>query len=638
MPRSSVWLRKASPECKTLLADTLTKDTQALLLQINLLNAGTSSKTKTNDPVPAFVPPPHHLSLAATLLVHPSVTTLASSRERLSVSTAALRLLRSVIKLVGPRNAHLAEAFTFKDEFRRSRRTGRSNHARRYGEVSPERNPADVEAINSEMAMAGSLWALAEDFWHVVGWALNCSRAHPRRWLRWKVWLELMLEALEADGISPDSHDALNSEDEPTLFKLYLDQTNVRRILRAIFADGEKSSLNEFTCIFRDELKERRKSVDATTSINKRKRNNPVNIEQDNYGDYLVDEEENYELMDSVADGKPAGNITSNTTPSRATRANERKTPRALTLNLTHSSGKKPDSPFLRTPGFAHDGNGSDMDIDMLSPKPSIKHGAKKSKQQGTGAAITPKSTAVLGSMESDIPAPSDGSSNLGGPSAIALRVRLITLLLAYSNINPSALPSLLNYLVSHIRPLPLATFNLFVLPTSQSMSLSTASTQNAQQPNYCPYGNYATYCQLILSLLQSLQSSNAPPLPPAAFKFSRITPRLVATHIAPFAANTTRPADNAKVGTCVEALIRAIFWGKQPKESSPTDTEWRKKLFPEEDLELLRQALESGIKAREEKALSFNGLGGISTTDMAYLKAGALRIESAWVEFFDFN
>ena len=85
--------------------------TQAFGLLISLLSSSSASR----DPgVSAFVPSPQHLSLAATLAVHPTLTTRTTSREKHEQANAALRLLRLTNEVIGPVGSDMRTAFAFK--------------------------------------------------------------------------------------------------------------------------------------------------------------------------------------------------------------------------------------------------------------------------------------------------------------------------------------------------------------------------------------------------------------------------------------------------------------------------------------------------------------------------------------------
>ena len=269
---------------------TLRLDSQALTLLTSLLTSGNS----LNHLSPAFVPPPQHLALAATLALHPSLTTRARSADRLQAANLALRYLRLIHHHVGPINANFGKAFAFTNSGISSRRGGSGR--RRTGEdASPVAQ--DVENVNTELANIESLWARAEDFWHVVGWAFNCSVVHKRRWERWRVWLEYMLQVLEDDwNLRRNIMDVngAKEEEDPRERSLIVNYVNAdgsrggkeRRVVRAIFADGSPRAMTEFKEIWRNEPKERKKDGDVTKKIQTK-----VNVDEEVYGDYLKDEE-----------------------------------------------------------------------------------------------------------------------------------------------------------------------------------------------------------------------------------------------------------------------------------------------------------------------------------------------------------
>ncbi|KAL9030881.1 MAG: hypothetical protein Q9196_001024 [Gyalolechia fulgens] len=259
----------------------------ALNLLISLLTSGTSS----DPPRPAFLPPSEQLALAATLAIHPSLTTRARSEERLQASVLALRYLRLVLSLVGPINGTLQGAFAFSTVGITSRR-GAARRRTTETYASPTKDNLDI--INTELANASSVWAKAQDFWHVVGWAFNCSVLHKRRWDIWQPWLEYMIDVLDKDWtlrahMHTEGEDSEEDPRESSIIVRYLSSGDTvarqeRRILRAIFADGSSRSTAEFPEIWRNETKERKTDADITKSESR------LDIETDNWGDYMRDD------------------------------------------------------------------------------------------------------------------------------------------------------------------------------------------------------------------------------------------------------------------------------------------------------------------------------------------------------------
>lgn len=154
--------------------------------------------------------------------------------------------------------------------------------------VSP--SSEHIEIIDTELANAGSLWAHAEDFWQVVGWSFNCSILHKRRWARWSMWLAFMVRMLELDWNSMTA-DASVDALEKSLILRYINSGGAvagreRRIVRAIFADGRSKAVAEFGEIWHNETKELKKDT-ALKKVEAK-----IDIEADNYGDYMDDEDE----------------------------------------------------------------------------------------------------------------------------------------------------------------------------------------------------------------------------------------------------------------------------------------------------------------------------------------------------------
>ena len=255
-----------------------------------LLQSLVSSSAHANVNEPTFVPSTAQLALASTLTVHPALTTRTSSKEKWSQADSALRLLRLVSQVVGPANAGFRHAFRFlRLHFGSTRNSGRQilrNSER--GEAVEDRSRLDDGKIENQYAQGESLYSRAEDFWHIVGWAFNCSKLHPKRWERWVLWLDWMITVLEDDWRDREEVDFKDS-----LIWSYISHASGgsgrnRRMLRSIFANGATKAVNEFREVFRNELKEPRKE-DAERV---KKREVDVDVEAEVYGDYLAKDED----------------------------------------------------------------------------------------------------------------------------------------------------------------------------------------------------------------------------------------------------------------------------------------------------------------------------------------------------------
>jgi hypothetical protein len=367
-----------------------------LSLLLNLLACGTTIRA------PTFVPAPQHLALAATILVHPSTTTQAKSKEEADAASAALQLLRLTLQLVGPISANLDTAFTFK-HFSSSRHGGqwRSEDTTTSGFGFDD----DETPLNLDVAKSKSLWSRAEDFWHVVGWAFNCSILYPRRWERWQTWLDFMCCAMEADWVqrqktvNTDGEGGSETNVKESLIWKFISTSNAsfgrdRRMLRAIFADGSTASLTEFHEIFKNELKEL-KQDDKTPNAKKRAE---VNIDEDEYADYQSEREDDSDVPD-----KPT-----RTRPKRALRG-------------TRVAGSAPAEKEVETKKLADDDDYLGEDI-----------------------------------------------AASGGFQSLALRQRLLNLLIKVSISMPKSymtVEALYDLFVENIRHLPLPVFQAFVSP-----------------------------------------------------------------------------------------------------------------------------------------------------------------------------
>ncbi|KAF7717621.1 Uncharacterized protein PECH_005346 [Penicillium ucsense] len=300
--------------------------TRALHLLFNTLASGTyASRT-------AIVPLPQHLALAATLLVHPSTTTRAKSNEEKDASDVALRLLRLYSAQISPVESKYKVAFNFIHS--NLSRSGRRYHEEHDSRSESELRHSETRPLNLMLGTTEALWARAEDFWHAVGWAFNCSVLYPERWEYWQIWLRFMCEVIEDDwdqrekeyeesknqprsevdiptpnkparrsgrGALPNVSDDLDIFRQSLIFQYISSGArngNARRIIRALFADGSTTSLNEFRQVFNKELVSAKSGEDASKT-NKRERE--VDVDQELYGDYMTEDESEDEPMSGLS-------------------------------------------------------------------------------------------------------------------------------------------------------------------------------------------------------------------------------------------------------------------------------------------------------------------------------------------------
>ncbi|EFE33423.1 uncharacterized protein ARB_07783 [Trichophyton benhamiae CBS 112371] len=382
----------------------------------NLLSSVISSRSTASGKV--FAPPSQYLALAATLTVHPTTTTRSKSDEYLTASNSALHLLNLANKILGPIGGRFRDTFVF-DRFANSR-----NERKYTTDGESTLSGADgtrVEPLNLDLAQGNSLWSRAEDFWHVVGWALNCSILHPKRWARWHLFLQFMCNVLEDDWKAREKEfkemppaDSKSKRDcsiltESLIFNYISTTSNHvgsdRRILRAIFADGSQSSTNEFREIFRNELQEVSKEKAQAS-----RRKGDINIDEEIYGDYLdnPDQEEEDE--------------------------------------------EDQDDPIQKTSG------GSERVEARVKRQ-------RRSTRKKSGKDDIPSDHGDDGPLSAQY----DKLDHLGSLESLTIRQRLLYLLSCVSNSIPEhfmTLPRLYSFYVEFIRHLPLPTFQLFASPS----------------------------------------------------------------------------------------------------------------------------------------------------------------------------
>ncbi|KAI5257918.1 hypothetical protein E4T42_00831 [Aureobasidium subglaciale] len=270
---------------------------QAISLLMNTLIAGTDG-TVDGRTLPAYVSSPQVLAVVATLAVHPSWTNRSREPESVKIANDALFLLKHVNSIIGAANANFASAFKYLGKLdSRDRR-------RRTGDVTIDGD--DDGKFQIDLSNKGAIWNLAEDFWAVVGWAFNCSCQYPKRWERWRPWLEFMFDALEddlqerasmAEPLKKDGKEAAaNTLLSESLIAQYCltvgdGRAGKRRVMRAILANGCKKDLDEFHEIWKNETKPPKEKKQEELVPRKK-----IDFENEEYGDYMdMDESEEEE-------------------------------------------------------------------------------------------------------------------------------------------------------------------------------------------------------------------------------------------------------------------------------------------------------------------------------------------------------
>ncbi|RFN45672.1 hypothetical protein FIE12Z_10047 [Fusarium flagelliforme] len=303
--------RDLKSHCQILLEEQLF--TPAINLLTSIAASGASKRNPKKKPVP--VPPPTHLALLNTLMIHPLLTTRAEKKEQLDVPSYALDYLRNILRLVGPVNADFRTAFQFISESRWARRSDQNTHEN-DSDMSDADSNGDDERLKGKLSNDGSIWSRGQDFWSTIGWAFNCSTLYPARWSYWRAWLDFMLEVLEADwdererrdkeaqqANGPDSEMPRTSRNESIII-MYMNQQNGRQngargYIKALFADGSEISSSAYREVFDKEPRGPRKQS------KKRKREQILDLENDKFGDYFDDESMSSGISEPPTPQKP---------------------------------------------------------------------------------------------------------------------------------------------------------------------------------------------------------------------------------------------------------------------------------------------------------------------------------------------
>ncbi|KIV95489.1 hypothetical protein PV10_03141 [Exophiala mesophila] len=476
-----------------------------------LLSITANSLSCFDRHLPVMVPSAPHLSLAATISVHPLFTTRTTSRDKWNQSNSALRLLKIILKSAGPVNANLVKAFTFRRYDPRSSEERRSPFNSTDQGRRPKQRAFDPEP-DTPFAKRDSLWTEAGDFWSLVGWAFNCAclpeDIYAQRWAVYSQFLSFLLDVLDIDW---NLRNRTQVPEESLLWQyVELSGGNHRRILRAIFANGTSKSTNEFRPIFDHELK-----GPIRRDLASQKRRGDVNIDQEMYGDYLMQDESDLSL-DEGDEWKDF---------QRTSRGHDRPSKRMRT----------------RTPSSRR-----------LTPRNSS--GSLRSQYaNGEDGPITSGPT---------------NKATLGDSLCLTLRIRLLTMLTYISThptltaTSPTTFPDLedlLTFFVEYIKPLPLSEFASFVLPqptvTIPPPPPSTTQPHNDSSPHNLPHFEPIVHLNLLEALLQHTLEPSAPSIRSDVI----ISARKLETEYLPFAAAKNSVDANARVSILLEGLIRRM-------------------------------------------------------------------------------
>ncbi|KAK6843844.1 hypothetical protein PG987_004704 [Apiospora arundinis] len=298
--------RQLPPELKQHCQIYLEENIHSIALNLlgDLLSSGRNDDSKratipeaSKSKGASYCPPPNHIALLTTLIVHPDFTNRPKEETWPETANNSLAYLHCLLRTVGPINARFKEAFRFG--------AGPSRYSRGSSPMSDSDNEL-LEDTWGDAPMEGkyfkdSVWRRGQDFFGVVGWAFNCSQLYPNRWYYWKQWLEFMLDVIEADlyeryrlDVEADRAGSRESEDKFLLLRDsilagFIGQQKGRLgglkwIMKALFADGSKGSSSVFQEMWHNEHRGISKKA-----INKRKRAQ-VNLEKGEYGAWLDDE------------------------------------------------------------------------------------------------------------------------------------------------------------------------------------------------------------------------------------------------------------------------------------------------------------------------------------------------------------
>ncbi|KAL2260215.1 hypothetical protein VTK26DRAFT_5865 [Humicola hyalothermophila] len=289
-------------------------------------------------PKPALVPPPSQLALLATLFIHPSFTSRATEQSNLHAAAHACAYLKGLLGTVGPVNANFRAALAFGGggggggggsggELAGGGGRGWGGGSRSGSEEmdDDDDNDDDDDDGGSPLLLGGPfggrqrqqhqrhqqrglLFRRGGNFWAVLGWAFRCAAEFPARWRHWRVWLDFVVAALEADWDERLRRDheggrtATAKAPRPypvaraSLVVAYLEDLSrerrnaLREVCRALFAfasDGGDWAADR--AVFREVFE--RETVVARGKSKRKRVDAVVDLENDQFGDYLDGDE-----------------------------------------------------------------------------------------------------------------------------------------------------------------------------------------------------------------------------------------------------------------------------------------------------------------------------------------------------------
>ncbi|KAL1838363.1 hypothetical protein VTJ49DRAFT_2772 [Mycothermus thermophilus] len=494
---------------------------------------------------PALVPPPSQLALLATLVIHPSFTSLSPETGDLHTAAHALAYLRGLVSTVGPVNANLGAAFGFTHAGARSTRSGGGFHP--DGAGSSEDSD---DALTSKFARDQLVFQRAREFWSVLGWAFRCAVEYPHRWRHWRVWLDLVVGALEADFDERLARDRAAGRTgkgksavpypmlKESIVVRYLEDLRrdcrpvLREVMRALFAFLDEENQGSDRALYREVFES-----ETRVSKGKRKREEDdlpmVDLENGQFGDYL--DEHDFWSEEEMDDGNSAAAAESAPTPPLSS---QRKRGRP---------GRKPKT--------------------------------------AAAAATAASSSVPLPTLPDDV------------ASTIPFRLRIFRLLSNIAFYLPSAnilapIGELYETFTDHVRALPLPAYRAFVVSHNHDNSLPDEVQitflrilADALLPPTKPSGS-RTRGSAAAAAAAAARPDPADVDPDCFEPGSQgVTPLVLQECFLPFAAARVTAEDNARLSLALESMA----WFVYPRiEMHYTDG--------------LRCAVEKGIKAREEK------------------------------------
>ncbi|KAK6332550.1 hypothetical protein TWF730_004210 [Orbilia blumenaviensis] len=597
-------------------------DSKALdfLTQITYSGISTPPKPSTSfSKKEITIPPSNVLTVITNISLHPTYTTrrTSTSFETDDVAIKASSYLRNITRLAGATNCALQSAWGFRrysgaaaaasllammgdgisTTGRRTRirptttatttttTTTTTAASRKKGRQKLNNSGGEIDITpfaNLPLANNENMFNRADDIWSIIGWAFVCSCVHKHRWHVWRDFLELLVEVLTNDfqeridaavaaaeegGEEDGEVDLQGSLITSMGFLPDLDGgAGYKRVVRAIFANGEEKSRNEWTAIFPKETKgpprkeqTNRKWTTATTDMNTDTAGTKTTAAGGLYAGKSGNKEEEGDVLKNLG-------------------ANVVKDYHKFRNNVNDSSESYKEFRDKLAANEFDDDDGDDSDDENEEEKQSTNKPLSKKKKQKDGGTSE-------GEEKFRLQTPAEAAEAWGGMQAIILRLKFMALLTYTFAHDIPTLDCFYTEFTDTLRLLPLPQLQLFT-----STSFLPPQTQITPGENKISATNPAFHGTILTTILQKSMTFQ----PATATGWNEHTDSIndytLKTWYLPHPARGSDVECQVRLTSTLESLAR--LWHTWNLENG--GWEWSVEM---------EEAVEEGIRVRRERA-----------------------------------